>query len=101
MNHVLGKPIDFWLIFGLVGQLCFTMRFLVQWIQSERKKESIIPISFWIFSLLGSSILLAYAIYRKDPVFILGQSFGFIVYIRNLQFVIRGKAQAHGISVRD
>lgn len=101
MNHVLGKPIDFWLIFGLFGQLCFTMRFLVQWIQSERRKESIIPVSFWIFSLMGSSILLSYAIYRKDPVFILGQAFGFIVYIRNLQFVIRGKAQSHGLSVRE
>ncbi len=94
MTHILGKPIDFWLIFGLLGQLCFTMRFVVQWIESERKKQSIIPVSFWIFSLLGSAILLAYAVYRKDPVFILGQAFGFIVYIRNLQFVIRNKANA-------
>lgn len=100
MNHIIGKPIDSWLILGLFGQLCFTMRFVVQWIESERRKESIIPISFWIFSLMGSAILLTYAIYRKDPVFILGQAFGFAVYIRNLQFMIRAKAKANGLSFR-
>jgi lipid-A-disaccharide synthase-like uncharacterized protein len=91
MNLSLGKPLDFWLIFGLIGQLCFTMRFVVQWIASEKRKESVIPVSFWTFSLLGSLILLVYAIYRKDPVFILGQAFGFTVYIRNLQLIFRKK----------
>lgn len=94
MNINFGKPIDFWLFFGLLGQLCFTMRFVVQWIASERRKESVIPISFWAFSLLGSLILLVYAIYRKDPVFILGQAFGFTVYIRNLQLISNKKASA-------
>lgn len=91
MPFDLGKPVDFWLVFGLVGQLCFTMRFVVQWIASERKKASVIPLSFWVYSLLGSLILLIYAIYRKDPVFILGQAFGFLVYIRNLQLIFRKK----------
>jgi len=91
MNLDIGKPVDVWLIFGLIGQLCFTMRFVVQWIASEKRKESVIPVSFWTFSLLGSMILLVYAIYRQDPVFILGQVFGFTVYIRNLQLIFRKK----------
>ena len=99
MNINLGKPLDFWLIFGLLGQLCFTMRFVVQWIASEKRKESVIPVSFWAFSLMGSLILLIYAIYRKDPVFILGQAFGFTVYIRNLQLIFKKKNSAYGISV--
>lgn len=83
-----------WLIFGLVGQFFFTMRFVVQWIVTEIRKKSVIPVSFWFFSLSGSAILLVYAIHRKDPVFILGQSFGFIVYVRNLYFVFKNKGDA-------
>jgi lipid-A-disaccharide synthase-like uncharacterized protein len=92
--NIIGKPLDFWLIFGLFGQFCFSMRFVVQWIQSERYHKSVIPISFWIFSLMGSFILLTYAIYRKDPVFILGQSFGFSVYIRNLQLIAKERRKS-------
>jgi lipid-A-disaccharide synthase-like uncharacterized protein len=99
MNLNIGKPIDFWLIFGLFGQLCFTMRFVVQWIASEKRKESIIPVSFWAFSLAGSMVLLIYAIYRKDPVFILGQAFGFTVYIRNLQLIFKKKDPMHELPV--
>ena len=81
MNKSLFTDINnFWLAVGLIGQFFFTMRFLVQWIYSEKRKQSLVPTSFWIFSLLGSSMLLTYAIYRHDPVFILGQSFGFIIY---------------------
>ncbi len=87
MNISDGGIPTFWLILGLVGQVFFTMRFLIQWIYSEKKKQSLIPVSFWIFSILGSSMLLIYSIYRKDPVFILGQSFGFIVYFRNLYLI--------------
>jgi lipid-A-disaccharide synthase-like uncharacterized protein len=76
-----------WVGLGLVGQLLFSARFIIQWIASERKKRSIIPVSFWYFSLGGSALLLAYAIYRKDPVFILGQSAGAIVYVRNLGLI--------------
>jgi len=97
--NIIGKPFDFWLFFGLIGQICFTMRFVVQWIQSERRHKSIIPISFWVFSLMGSTILLTYAIYRQDPVFILGQAFGFTVYIRNLQLIFKEKDSAGGLSV--
>jgi lipid-A-disaccharide synthase-like uncharacterized protein len=99
MNLNIGKPIDFWLIFGLFGQLCFTMRFVVQWIASEKRKESFIPVSFWAFSLAGSMVLLIYAIYRKDPVFILGQAFGFTVYIRNLQLIFKKKDPMHELPV--
>jgi len=77
-------------IIGFIGQGAFFSRFLVQWIISEFKKESVIPYIFWYLSIIGSSLLLSYAIFRKDPVFILGQSFGFIVYIRNI-YLIRSK----------
>ena len=78
-----------WLVIGFVAQGLFTARFLVQWIASERKGESIIPVAFWYFSLSGGLMLLSYAIYKQDPVFITGQSFGVIVYTRNLVLVSR------------
>jgi lipid-A-disaccharide synthase-like uncharacterized protein len=71
-------------IVGFIGQAVFMSRFVVQWVVSERAKKSIIPISFWYLSLCGSALLLFYAISVQDPVFVLGQLFGFIVYIRNL-----------------
>lgn len=80
-----------WLGIGFLGQFMFFMRFLVQWIVSEKRKESVVPISFWYFSLLGGIILLSYAIYRKDPVFILGQSCGAVIYLRNLMLIYRKK----------
>jgi lipid-A-disaccharide synthase-like uncharacterized protein len=79
----------FWLIFGLCGQAIFASRFIVQWIASERKKRSVIPISFWWLSIAGSVTLLAYAIYQQDPVFILGQSTGVLIYFRNLYLLKR------------
>lgn len=81
----------FWLVVGLVGQAFFTMRFLVQWIVTEKQRKSVIPELFWYFSIMGSVTLLSYAIYRKDPVFILGQSFGSVVYFRNLYFIHKRK----------
>ncbi len=86
--------LNFWVIFGLLGQAFFSLRLIVQWIASEKKGESVIPVAFWYFSILGSLILLSYAIYRKDPVFILGQSFGSIVYIRNLMLIYKKKQNA-------
>lgn len=85
------SQVHFWIIFGLVGQMLFTARFLVQWISSEIKKESHIPIAFWYFSISGGLILLTYAIYRKDPVFILGQSIGVVIYLRNLSLIFQKK----------
>jgi len=82
-----------WVVFGLFGQLLFSLRFLVQWIASEIKKQSVIPVSFWIFSLLGASVLLAYAIHKQDPVFILGQSAGFFIYTRNLVLIRRKRPE--------
>jgi lipid-A-disaccharide synthase-like uncharacterized protein len=82
---------SFWLIVGFTGQILFSLRFFVQWLASEKEKKSVIPISFWYFSLGGSFLLLAYAIHRQDPVFILGQSLGFVIYIRNLVLIGREK----------
>lgn len=76
-----------WVLVGLAGQLMFMTRFLIQWIVSEKAKKSVIPVSFWWFSIAGAAILLAYAIWRQDPVFILGQSLGFFIYARNLWLI--------------
>ena len=69
-----------WVVVGLLGQALFSMRFLIQWIMSERAKRSVMPVAFWYFSLAGGVVLLTYAIYRRDPVFMLGQSMGLVVY---------------------
>ena len=76
-----------WLGIGFLGQGLFFGRWVVQWIASEKKAESQVPISFWYMSLIGGLITLAYAIYREDPVFIAGQSIGSIVYVRNLMLI--------------
>ena len=86
--------IETWLlVLGLVGQGVFASRFLVQWIVSERKGESVIPIAFWYLSLGGAALLFTYAFLRRDPVFMIGQATGSIVYVRNL-VLIRRKAAA-------
>ncbi|UVL80925.1 lipid-A-disaccharide synthase N-terminal domain-containing protein [Pseudomonas putida] len=82
-----------WLIIGFAGQAVFTGRFVLQWLYSEFKRRSVIPVGFWYLSMLGSALLLTYAIYRQDPVFIIGQSFGFLVYLRNLQLIARNQKQ--------
>lgn len=76
-----------WVGIGLTGQLLFTARFLVQWIASERERRSVVPVAFWYFSLVGGLVLFSYALYRKDPVFILGQSMGLVIYARNLWLI--------------
>jgi lipid-A-disaccharide synthase-like uncharacterized protein len=78
-----------WLIVGFAGQACFSMRFLWQWIKSEREKRSVIPLAFWYFSLAGGTTLLCYAIYKMDPVFIVGQGAGIFIYSRNLYLIYR------------
>lgn len=82
-----------WLCIGFAGQALFTSRFLVQWIASERKGESIFPVAFWYLSLTGGLLLLAYAISRVDPVIIAGQALGVVVYGRNLVLVHRKRSQ--------
>lgn len=74
----------FWLAFGFLGQALFASRFLVQWLASERAGRSVVPSSFWHLSIVGSVILLAYAVHRRDPVFIAGLMFGVFIYARNL-----------------
>ncbi|MDC0192883.1 lipid-A-disaccharide synthase N-terminal domain-containing protein [Pelagibacteraceae bacterium] len=81
----------FFLIVGLVGQALFASRFIIQWIYSEKKGESSIPLLFWYLSILGGIGLLIYAIFRKDPVIILGQTFGIFIYLRNLFLIYRKK----------
>jgi len=76
-----------WLILGFLGQALFSMRFLIQWIYSEKHKKSLIPKAFWYFSLAGGITLFSYALLRQDPVFIAGQGLGLFVYIRNLMFI--------------
>jgi lipid-A-disaccharide synthase-like uncharacterized protein len=75
-----------WLSVGLLGQACLSARFLVQWLASERHKRTVLPVSFWYFSIGGGVVLLAYAIHRRDFVFGLGQASGLFVYARNLSF---------------
>jgi len=87
MTELLQKLAQPWGVIGLIGQLLFGSRFVVQWIYSERRGKSLIPVSFWYLSLIGSLMLLSYAIYRADPVFILGFSANSIIYIRNLMLV--------------
>lgn len=78
-----------WLLIGFIGQAFFFSRFFVQWIASERAGRSVIPLAFWYFSLLGGTTLLIYAIHVGDPVFIVGQSTGAVIYLRNLYFRLR------------
>lgn len=78
-----------WLAIGFGAQLMFSARFLVQWIASEKARSSVMPVTFWYFSLAGGLMLFAYAVYRMDPVFIMGQSFGVVVYSRNIYLLYK------------
>ncbi|MCD8566507.1 MAG: lipid-A-disaccharide synthase N-terminal domain-containing protein [Alphaproteobacteria bacterium] len=90
-THLSFESQTIWLIIGLLGQGLFFMRFLVQWLATERAKKSVVPDLFWYFSLGGGAVLLAYAIHRQDPVFILGQGLGLLIYLRNIHFVKKAK----------
>jgi lipid-A-disaccharide synthase-like uncharacterized protein len=80
-------------ILGLVGQVSFFSRFLVQWIVSEKKGESVVPVAFWYLSLCGGLLMLIYAVWRRDPVFTMGQTVGIFVYTRNLMLISRKKSK--------
>ena len=83
---------DFWWIcIGFLGQALFSMRFLIQWLHSEKQGRSVLPLAFWYFSIMGGLTLLCYALYRRDPVFILGQALGLFIYGRNLQLIFHEK----------
>ena len=99
LHDVFEFNFDWWVVLGLVAQAMFTMRFVVQWLASERAGRSVIPIAFWFFSIAGGVLLLGYALYRKDLVFILGQGFGTFVYVRNL-FLVLKERNAHSAEVK-
>ena len=87
---------NYWIAFGFLGQFFFFMRFFVQWLHSEKSKKSVIPVSFWYLSILGSVILFVYAaFYRKDIVFTIGQACGVSIYLRNLVLIYRHKAASN------
>jgi lipid-A-disaccharide synthase-like uncharacterized protein len=88
------RPSMLWLMIGFLGQALFTARFLVQWIASERKRDSVMPVAFWWLSLLGGLTLLSYASYRQDPVIIVGQAMGLVVYARNLMLLGKARRRA-------
>lgn len=82
-----------WLLLGFGGQAMFMGRFVIQWLASERRGRSVIPVSFWYLSILGALVLLAYAVHRRDPVFVAGQGLGVAIYLRNLHLVRAEQAQ--------
>jgi lipid-A-disaccharide synthase-like uncharacterized protein len=88
------NAVNAWIAVGFLGQAMFFGRFLVQWIAAERRGESVVPVSFWYLSIAGGLVLLAYAVHRGDPVFMAGQAFGSVVYLRNLALIRRKKRQA-------
>jgi len=90
LHDVFVKQWDWWVLLGFFAQALFMMRFLVQWIASEKAKRSVVPVAFWFFSLGGGVLLLVYAVQRQDPVFIAGQALGLVIYVRNLA-LIRGE----------
>jgi lipid-A-disaccharide synthase-like uncharacterized protein len=87
---------DFWLAFGLIAQLLFAGRFLVQWIASERAGKSVMPFAFWVFSMGGGLMTLLYGIVRREPVIIFGQGLATIVYVRNIMLIFREKEKTGG-----
>jgi lipid-A-disaccharide synthase-like uncharacterized protein len=94
LHDVFVTNLDWWVLLGFIAQAFFTARFVVQWLASERAGKSVIPLSFWFLSIGGGVLLFAYALYRRDPVFIAGQGFGVFVYLRNLYFVLRERRGA-------
>jgi lipid-A-disaccharide synthase-like uncharacterized protein len=81
-----------WLAVGFFGQGLFMMRFVIQWLHSERQRKSVVPVAFWYFSIAGGLTLLVYSIHRRDPVFIAGQALGIFIYLRNLHLIKRAGA---------
>jgi lipid-A-disaccharide synthase-like uncharacterized protein len=94
LHEVFVAKFQWIVLLGYAAQIMFTMRFVVQWIASERAGKMVMPIAFWFFSIGGGFLLFGYALYIRDPVFILGQGFGVFVYARNLYFELRDRGKA-------
>ena len=94
VNAIIDFFRDPWNVFGGLGQLLFASRFIVQWIKSEMEGRSVIPVAFWYFSLGGGLIVLVYAVYRQEPVFVAGQLPGIVVYSRNLYLIYRERRRS-------
>jgi lipid-A-disaccharide synthase-like uncharacterized protein len=94
LYDVFVAKFDFWLAFGLVAQLFFTARFLVQWISSERAGKSIVPMAFWFFSMGGGLMTLVYGIVKREPVIIVGQALATIIYVRNIMLIVKNRGRA-------
>jgi lipid-A-disaccharide synthase-like uncharacterized protein len=92
LYDVFVAKFDFWLAFGLLAQLFFTARFLVQWISSERAGKSVVPMAFWFFSMGGGLMTLVYGVVKREPVIILGQALATIIYIRNIMLIVKDRA---------
>jgi lipid-A-disaccharide synthase-like uncharacterized protein len=90
-----------WLAVGFLGQVLFTARFVVQWIASERKRDSVVPVAFWWLSILGGSALFSYAIFRRDPVIVTGQGMGLFVYARNLILLVKARRRVLGCPAQE
>lgn len=96
-DFFMNERIPFWLVlFGSSGQIVFTLRFIYQWFYSYKRKASILPVGFWVISLVGSGLIVSYGLFRRDPVIILGQSFGFVAYIRNIMLGVKAMKAARG-----
>jgi len=93
LYDVFVAKFDFWLAFGLVAQLLFTARFLVQWISSERAGQSVVPMAFWFFSMGGGLMTLVYGVVKREPVIILGQALATIIYIRNIMLIVKNRGR--------
>jgi len=83
---------DLWLVFGLLAQLVFTARFLVQWLASEKAGRSVVPMAFWFLSIAGGTMTLIYGIQRREPVIIIGQALSIFIYIRNVMLIFKNKS---------
>ena len=94
MYDVFVAKFDFWLAFGLVAQLSFAARFLVQWIMSERAGKSVVPMAFWFFSVAGGTMTLIYGLVKREPVIIIGQLLSNIIYVRNIMLIWKNRGSA-------
>jgi lipid-A-disaccharide synthase-like uncharacterized protein len=93
LHEVFVAKFDFWLVFGLVAQLLFAARFIVQWISSERAGKSVVPFAFWLFSMGGGLMTLVYGLVKREPVIIFGQGLATIIYVRNIMLIFKAREQ--------